>query len=72
MLSNTTNVTSSKLILNSKVIYYTFFFCCLDVAQSSVNEAPMETWTHSWRFASIAYQPFQHLRRPSEQYNPHI
>ena len=35
------------------------------MAQGRVNGAPNKTWTHSWKFSSIACWPLHHPRRPS-------
>ena len=39
----------------------TFF---LDGEHGQTNGTTNETWTHSWRFASLAYEPLQQPRGP--------
>ena len=46
-------ILAGLLIKLAIVVFYKAF--CLDVAQAHVNEAPIETRTHSCRFASPAY-----------------
>ena len=42
--------------MNMRLHHYVeiYLAICLDVAQGRMNEAPNETRTHSWSFASLA------------------
>ena len=53
---------SMRTVWGPRVLIY--LAVCLDVAQEFMNEAPTETRTHSWRFASLASQLLHHLKYP--------